>query len=149
MPAPPAAPTTGRSTRTGTVLVVATAIAVAVQCYGLYRPEGPPQPEWLPYADKFAHLLGFALPVLLVLLTVGWFGGAPSRTAVAIVTGGFAVQAVGSELVQAAFYPERSGDVLDVVADGVGIVLGVLAFRFCCSRGWPRRRPARRRVDAS
>ena len=43
-------------------------IAVLLQLWGLYRVTGPPQPPWFPYADKLAHTIGFALPVMLILL---------------------------------------------------------------------------------
>lgn len=58
----------------------------------------------------------------------------------------FAVHAVVSELLQYAFYSTRDGDWRDAVADGCGIVLGLLA-----AAGWAalaRRRRAQRRVAA-
>jgi VanZ family protein len=120
--------------------VLAALLAVGLQCYGLYRPEGPPQPEWLPNADKIGHLLGFALPLVLVLLVVARYAGGVSRAALLGVVGCFVAQAVASELVQGAFYPDRSGDVADLVADLVGIGVGLVIF-WLLPAG--RRRPGR------
>ncbi len=111
------------------MLIGLSVVAIAVQCYGLYRPVGPPQPDWLPYADKIAHLLGFAVPVALVLLSVAWFARVPSRPVMIAVVAAFAGQAVLSELVQAYLLPNRAGDLADLVADGLGIGLGVLVGR--------------------
>ena len=36
-------------------------IAVLLQLWGLYRVTGPPQPSWIPYADKLVHAIGFAV----------------------------------------------------------------------------------------
>ena len=49
---------------------VAAVLAVLLQLWGLYRVAGPPQPPWFPFADKVEHAVGFALPVLLILLTI-------------------------------------------------------------------------------
>ena len=126
----------------GVALVAAGVLAVTLQCYALYRPAGPPQPGWLPHADKIGHLLGFAVPVVLVLLTIGWYCGQVSRSAVVAVVAANAGQAVVSELVQARFYPGRSGDVADLVADGLGIALGLLVAVLV----WPRWSRSRQRA---
>lgn len=117
---------TARPRITGAVWLAASALAVALQTYGLYRAAAPPMPESLPHADKLGHLLGFAIPVALVLLTVDWFVGTVTPAATTLVVVAFAIQAVGSEAIQALAYPERTGDVGDLIADGLGIVLGVL-----------------------
>ncbi|HIT74556.1 MAG TPA: VanZ family protein [Candidatus Avipropionibacterium avicola] len=90
--------------------------AFIVQCYGLYGPPGPPSDSTLPI-DKIAHLGGFAVPVALFVgarVSIGW------------VCGLAVVQAVASELVQWRFLPQRSGDPLDLLADLLGIGIGVL-----------------------
>jgi hypothetical protein len=109
------------------------AIAVLLQLRGLYRVIGPPQPPWFPYADKVAHTIGFALPVLLILLAAAlrhplgaqW----PSPRISALVVGLFVAHAVVSELIQHVWYRYRTGDPLDVIADWIGIAAGVVLAR--------------------
>jgi VanZ family protein len=126
MSAFPPSPLPRRRPNGGSALIVASVVAVAAQLYGLYRPGGPPQPEWFPAADKLAHLLGFAIPVLLVLCALTWYGGRRWRTG--LVLGLFALHGVVSEIVQARLYANRSGDVFDVLADWLGIALGAGLF---------------------
>lgn len=118
---------------------VLAALAVAAQLWGLYRVTGPTTAPWFPYADKVQHLVGFALPVLLVLLAgelrAAEHGRRLGRTAVGAVVGLFTVHAVVSELVQGRYYVSRAGDPLDVLADVVGIALGLVAFAVLVSRG--------------
>jgi len=112
-------------------------LAVALQLWGLYRVAGPPQPAWFPYADKVEHTVGFALPVLLILLTVAIRGTDwqwPSSRTSALVVGVFAVNGVLSEMIQHLWYRYRTGDPADVVADWVGIAVGVLLFRLIVQR---------------
>ena len=112
----------------GILLSGLSAAAVALQCYGLYRPDGPPQLRWLPYADKIGHLLGFAVPVLLVTITIAWFTGALTNRIRALVAIVFSVQAAMSELVQGHdALAGRSGDVIDLAADALGIAIGFFA----------------------
>ena len=118
-------------------------LAVAAQCYGLYRPAGPAEPALFAGADKVEHLLGFAVPVALVLLSRPGRREAervtmPRRSTVAVLMA-FVLQAVASEAVQGAYYRRRDGDVADVLADLTGIALGWLIFQ------WVRRRADRRR----
>jgi VanZ family protein len=108
--------------------------AVLLQLWGLYRVAGPPQPSWFRFADKVEHAVGFALPVLLILLAialrgpVGW--QRPSmRTSVSVVVMIFAAHGVVSELIQHHWYRYRTGDPLDVLADWVGIAVGILLIR--------------------
>lgn len=106
-------------------------LAVSLQLWGLYRVTGPPQPAWFPYADKLDHAVGFALPVLLILLTVtlrgvGW--QRPSLRTSALIVGVFAAHGVLSEVIQHLWYRHRTGDPLDVIADWAGIAVGVLVF---------------------
>ena len=109
-------------------VAVLAGLAVLGQLYGLYRVSGPPTPPWFPHADKLEHLLGFALPVALVLLAVGLRsrgpGRRPDRRAAVLVVGLFAAHAVVSEVVQHLAYRTRSGDPLDALADGAGVALG-------------------------
>jgi VanZ family protein len=113
--------------------------AVLVQLWGLYRVTGPPQPPWFSFADKLEHAVGFALPVMLILLAAalrrspGWQW--PSPAALAAVVGVFAAHAVVSELIQHVWYRHRTGDPLDVLADWVGIAAGVLLLRVILLRG--------------
>jgi hypothetical protein len=109
------------------------AIALLLQLRGLYRVVGPPQPPWFPYADKVAHTIGFALPVMLILLAAAlrhplgaqW----PSLRISALVVGVFATHAVVSELIQHVWYRYRTGDPLDMIADWIGIAAGVVLAR--------------------
>ncbi len=89
--------------------------AVLVQCVVLYAPSGPGTSPF-PDADKVVHVLVFLVPVAVAL------GVGVARWAVVTL---FAGHAVVSELVQASLLPGRSGDWRDVVADLVGIGLGV------------------------
>ena len=101
------------------VLVVLLGFAVLVQLVVLYAPSGPSAPPF-PGSDKLVHALVFLVPVAVALLA-----GLPPRLVVAV----FAGHAVVSEVVQGALLPTRSGDPLDVVADLVGVGLGVLVWR--------------------
>ncbi len=104
-------------------------IAVLLQLWGLYRVTGPPQPAWFPYADKLAHAIGFGLPVMLILLTAALrrpLGSQrPSLRTTALVVCVFAAHAVVSELIQHVWYRHRTGDLLDVIADWIGIAAAV------------------------
>jgi hypothetical protein len=108
-------------------------LAVVLQLWGLYRVGGPPQPPWFPMADKVEHMIGFALPVVLILLAValrhpqGWRW--PSPVTRPLVIGAFAAHAVVSEVIQHIWYRHRTGDPLDVLADWAGIALGLLLLK--------------------
>jgi VanZ family protein len=112
---------------------VAAVVAVLFQLWGLYRVSGPAQPPWVPFADKVQHAIGFALPVLLILVTMAlrrrfswqW----PGLRTGALVVAVFAAHGVISEIIQHLWYRYRTGDLLDVLADWAGIALGVLLFR--------------------
>jgi VanZ family protein len=108
-------------------------LAVLLQLWGLYRISGPPQPPWFPLADKVEHVVGFTLPVLLILLavalrgSVGWqWPGGRTSALVAVV---FAAHAIASEVIQHLWYRYRTGDPLDVLADWAGIAVGLLLLR--------------------
>ena len=108
-------------------------VAVLLQLWGLYRVPGPPQPSWFRFADKVEHAVGFALPVLLILLAGalrGRFGRQwPGTRMSVLVVAIFAAHAVVSEVIQHVWYRYRTGDPLDVLADWVGIAVGFLLFR--------------------
>jgi VanZ family protein len=114
-------------------------IAVLLQLWGLYRVVGPPRPPWFPFADKLEHAVGFAVPVILILLAAalrrppGWQW--PSSVMTAVVVGLFAAHAIVSEAIQHVWYRYRTGDLLDVVADWVGIAAGVMLLRVILLRG--------------
>ncbi|MGB7820475.1 MAG: VanZ family protein [Ornithinibacter sp.] len=93
------------------------AVALLLQGVVLYAPQAPGESPF-PSADKVVHLVVFAAPAALAVL-----GGIGPR----LVVGVLAAHAVLSEVVQATVLPDRSGDPLDVVADLVGIGLGVAA----------------------
>lgn len=113
-------------------------LAVLLQLWGLYRVAGPPQPAWFPVPDKLQHAVGFAVPVLLILLTValrgslGWQWASFRVTALVVTV--FAAHAVVSELIQHVWYRYRIGDPLDVLADWAGIAVGVVLLRLILQR---------------
>ena len=115
------------------VVAVLASTAVALQFWGLYRVTGPPSPGWFPAADKAEHLVGFAAPVLLVLLTVELRArhrtGRPARRrTVLTIVSVFAAHGVVSEVVQHVAYRTRTGDPMDTVADWVGVSVGWAVF---------------------
>ena len=113
----------------GPLLAAASAVAVLVHVWGLYKPPGVEQAPWFPGADKLEHLVGFAVPLLLVSLTLRWYArrrGKPARIGLPVAA--FAAHAAVSELVQARWLPGRTGDPFDVVADLAGVGLAVAAF---------------------
>ncbi len=93
-------------------------VVLAVQLIALYAPDvaGGPGVKGL---DKVIHALIFAAPALGALMV-----GIRARWALGIL----AAHAPISELIQHALLPHREGDVLDVMADLVGILLGGLAY---------------------
>jgi VanZ family protein len=126
------------SLRSWHLVAAGAVIAVLLQLWGLYRVIGPPQPPGFPYADKVAHVIGFALPVMLILLAAAlrhplgaqW----PKLRITALVVGMFAAHAVVSELIQHVWYQYRTGDPLDVIADWIGIAAGVALVRLIVLR---------------
>lgn len=102
------------------------AVALAVQLIVVYYPKGVGGVE-IPGLDKVVHLLIFAAPALAALMV-----GIRARWALGIL----AVHAPVSELIQHFGLANREGDVLDVMADLGGVVLGWLAYVV-----WSRRQP--------
>ena len=91
---------------------------MVVQLVVLYLPQAPGGPQ-IAGLDKVVHLSVFAVPAVAALLA-----GVRARWALGIL----AVHAPVSELVQHFALPQRSGDVLDVMADLSGVALGALAY---------------------
>lgn len=109
--------------------------ALAGQLLGLYAPSTPELGgPTVPGADKAAHVVMFAAVVLTALRA-----GLPPRWVVGLSL----LHAVLSEVVQHELLPHRSGDLLDVVADVVGIVLGAWAARALSAGERGRTGPAR------
>lgn len=106
--------------------------ALALHLAVLYAPSPDAPSSGVPGQDKAVHVLVFALPTWAGLragLAARWF--VPALLAHSAV----------SEIVQALALPERSGDGWDVLADAVGVAVGVLAFTTARRRS-PRRRDA-------
>jgi hypothetical protein len=104
--------------------LVAVGVALVVQMVILYSPEVAGAPP-ITGLDKLVHVLVFAAPALAALLV-----GISAPWALGVL----AVHAPVSELIQHFALSHRSGDVLDVMADFVGIALGWSAFMV-----WSRR----------
>ena len=102
------------------------AVLVAVHLAILYAPRAGGG-GLFPGVDKVVHAATFG--------SVAWAGlwaGLGARWWVPLVAG----HAVVSELVQATALPHRSGDWRDVVADLVGVALGVLAANGAGRASW-------------
>lgn len=90
-------------------------LAVLLSLYVLFAPDPGGPDTALPGADKAVHLVLFAL----LAGTARWrYGGA------LLVLGAVLAYAPASEAVQALLLADRSGDLLDVVADVVGALVG-------------------------
>ncbi|KRE43602.1 hypothetical protein [Knoellia sp. Soil729] len=108
--------------------LVPAAAALVVQLVVLYSPSGGGVAPF-PSFDKLVHCSVFALPVLLALVA-----GLPKWPVVVLV----ALHAPVSELIQWTLLPHRSGDPWDVVADLVGVGVGLVAARYVASRSLRR-----------
>lgn len=109
------------------------AASVVIQLVVLYWPFGVGGPG-VPGLDKAVHVVVFAA----VALTGRLVGVRFWPLAV-----GLGLHAVVSEVVQGTFLDRRAADPLDVVADLVGVALGLLAARLVARRLAAGRRPAR------
>jgi VanZ family protein len=101
-------------------------VALALQLIVVYAPSGPGGPE-ITGLDKVVHVFIFFAPALAALMM-----GIRARWALGIL----ALHAPVSELIQHFALPQRDGDVFDVMADLMGVVLGGLAHMV-----WKRRHP--------
>ncbi|NHC45271.1 VanZ family protein [Motilibacter aurantiacus] len=90
--------------------------AIVLQLVVVYTPSSGPG-GGVPYLDKAVHAAIFGL--------VAW-SGLRLRLPAAALLGVLGAHAVISEVLQGTLLPRRSGDVLDAVADVVGIALGAL-----------------------
>jgi hypothetical protein len=110
---------------------IAFAAAVVANLVLLYAPRTV-SPGGVPHLDKVAHLVAFA--------AVAWTGlraGVPARLLLPLLV----LHAVTSEVVQARWLGQRSGDWLDVLADLVGVLAGALL----AQASWRYERAALRR----
>lgn len=105
---------------------VALGLLVVVHLVVLYAPDGGGAPPFSG-ADKVVHVATFASVAL-----AGLRAGLAARWWVPVVAG----HAVVSELVQHWLLPHRTGDPADVVADLVGVAVGVLAARLLGRASW-------------
>jgi hypothetical protein len=99
-----------------TLLWVLCGLAVLGHVVALYTP-GDPNSVSVPGLDKVVHLLLFAVPVWLL---------ASLTSRVWVVAAVFTGEAFLSEVVQARFLPDRSGDPIDALFDLFGIAVAVL-----------------------
>jgi len=97
---------------------VAFGVALVVQLIAVYSPVGPGGSQ-ISRLDKIVHVFIVSAPALAALMV-----GIRARWALGIL----AVHAPVSELIQHFALPHRAGDVLDVMADLVGVAVGGLAF---------------------
>lgn len=97
---------------------MALVLALAIQLVVVYAPVGVGGPR-IAGLDKVVHASIFAVPALAALMA-----GISAPWALGIL----AVHAPASELIQHFLLSRREGDVLDVLADLVGVALGGLAF---------------------
>lgn len=101
--------------------VFLTLIALAIQVIGLYAPaSGEPLITSPPHTDKVFHAASFAAVTACAVLA-----RFPMRFVVPLML----VHAVASELIQWRLIESRSGDIADLIADGLGVAAGVLAAR--------------------
>ncbi len=101
------------------------AVAVLLSSAVLFAPAAD-VPSAPPGVDKLVHVLVF----VLLALSGRWAG--IGRPVLAVVLVGYAA---GSELVQALAPLGRSASVGDVLADVVGVLLGITAWELAARRG--------------
>jgi hypothetical protein len=97
---------------------LALGVALVIHLVALYSPGGPGGPQ-INGLDKVVHICLFAGPVLAALMS-----GVSARWVLGIL----AAHAPVSELIQQSALPHRDGDLLDVMADLVGIAVGCAAY---------------------
>ncbi len=103
-------------------------------CYLLFTPGSAiPKTSWeIPHFDKVVHAGMFAS--LVFLFQLDSYNTAKARLKVTLLI--IAVLLFGSlsEYIQYAYIPGRSGNIYDLIADGIGVVLGLLLFRLLGER---------------
>jgi VanZ family protein len=109
------------------------AAALALNLAVLYAPRAPAVDTGGLPVDKLVHAVVFALPTIALARA-----GVPRGWAVGLM----ALHAPASELLQAHFLRDRSGEVGDVVADLVGVGLGAMALWWPSSAPGPGGTPA-------
>lgn len=97
---------------------MALAVALVLQVVGLYSASVPGPDVGVPGVDKVAHLAAFAVPAGLA-----WLLGARWLVVVLVL------HALVSEPLQSWVAPLRQPDLLDAVADLVGVGVGVAVAR--------------------
>jgi hypothetical protein len=108
------------------VLQVGFVLALVLQVYALYLyVPAPSDAVSIPHADKVVHVVMFAVPAAIGVL---------ARLRPWLVGLVLAVHAPVSEVVQHLWIPTRSGDPWDVVADWVGVALGLAVGRLVVTR---------------
>lgn len=95
------------------------AVQVAGVCWLAFDPQPPPATDTL--NDKVNHALAFA--VMAFSSRLGWPPAAPWQPALALIGFGVFIEVVQT------FIPGRSGEWPDLVADALGIALGLVAHR--------------------
>lgn len=98
--------------------------AVALACLLLFTPGGT-VPSGPPGADKVTHFLIFAM-----LAVSSRFARVGETATLAWVL----PFAACSEVIQALWVPRRDGSVLDLLADALGLLMGLLLWRIVPSR---------------
>ncbi|MGX5818423.1 VanZ family protein [Chitinophaga lutea] len=88
----------------------------------------------LPYMDKIAHFGLFGGTV--ILLAYGYYRqkGDINLLALTMITFSVVLYGVAIEFIQKYFAENRSFDMLDVLADGLGAIAGALIFTFVGKR---------------
>jgi len=92
-------------------------VLIAVTWYFALKPGGPP--AGFPYADKVYHASAF-------FLLSAWFAGLFERRAYLWLAAAMLVLGIGIEIAQYLMPYGRTAEVGDVLADAVGMVLGLL-----------------------
>lgn len=105
-----------------------TLVWIFIMCYLLFSPGSAlPKPGFnIPHSDKVIHAGMFAVLVFLFRLDSRKTQNANLRITLLII-GVFAFGTL-SEYLQHAFIPGRSGNVYDLLADIVGIFIGLLLY---------------------
>jgi len=108
------------------LLRVGFVLALVLQVYLLYlEVPTPSDAASIPHADKVVHAVIFAVPAALGVLA----GLRPWLVGLVL-----AMHAPVSEVVQHLWIPARTGDPGDVVADWVGVALGLAIGRLLVTR---------------